>query len=471
MFENDEIEGPGVGSGVELGELQKALSAGYGQGVSDAGSGIGALRVESLEASLKVLTFGTQHMLCWKKIPKDPAFSTVEEYAQLTSVGDENNSGFAPEGTAPEEDDSVYARKASLVKFLGTTRKVTHPATLVRQLGSPAVERESKNGILKVMRDAEFGLFWGNSDLCYNPTVVEGVEWDGLNKLIDADNDIDLGNRNMEEGDVGDLAERIYSSYGFMNELFCSPKVLQTTGKISLPKERIVLPTASGGIQLGIDIGTFKTQYGVINPNADIFLSTGRSPKKTAPASATSAKAPTAPASIADAVMTGTTLGKWRSSQYGAAIKLKATACNRFGESAPTAASDGTTVTSSDPLKHIPITITNAASVVTVPEYFNIYATEPGGSVYYLVAQVAASSQANDGTTLYDYTGYIMPNTSMAFGLDMTRDVLAFKQLAPIMKMDLAVVEPAYRFMILLYGVLQLFAPKKAGRIVNIKDN
>ena len=39
------------------------------------------------------------------------------------------------------------------------------------------------------------------------------------------------------------------------------------------------------------------------------------------------------------------------------------------------------------------------------------------------------------------------------------------------MKMDLALLGPAYRWMILLYGVPQMYAPKKWMKFINIKSN
>jgi hypothetical protein len=60
--------------------LAKALEAGYAITNQTGGS---ALRVESLEGSLKVLTHTAHHIKFWKKIPKSPAYSTVEEYNQL----------------------------------------------------------------------------------------------------------------------------------------------------------------------------------------------------------------------------------------------------------------------------------------------------------------------------------------------------------------------------------------------------
>ena len=62
-----------------------------------------------------------------------------------------------------------------------------------------------------------------------------------------------------------------------------------------------------------------------------------------------------------------------------------------------------------------------------------------------------------------------MANTYTAFMGELTPEVIAFKQLAPIMKMDLAILGPSYRWMVLLYGVPQLYAPGKWMKFKNIK--
>ena len=80
----------------------------------------------------------------------------------------------------------------------------------------------------------------------------------------------------------------------------------------------------------------------------------------------------------------------------------------------------------------------------------------------------AQSINASGVTTVVD-KNYTMPNTYTAFMGEFTPEVIAFKQLAPIMKMDLALLGPAYRWMILLYGVPQLYAPKKWMKFINIK--
>ena len=48
------------------------------------------------------------------------------------------------------------------------------------------------------------------------------------------------------------------------------------------------------------------------------------------------------------------------------------------------------------------------------------------------------------------------------------RQRMLFKQLAPIMKMDLALLSPAKRWMVLMYGTPILKAPRKLLRFVNV---
>lgn len=455
----------GLGSAEEVAELAKALAAGDTITLPGATGGQ-ALQVQSLEGSLKVLTFTQSHAKMWQKIPKFPAYSTVEEYSEQTSHGTEGNS-FLPPGITPEEDDGVYARRASYVKYLGTTRKVQHPMTLVRTIGGDVLARENASGITKIIRDVDEALFWGNSALGYNITTT-GIEFDGLNKLIDADNIVDCAGLDLTEGKIEDCAEVVAVGYGIPTDLFLSTKAALAFTKTMLPKGRAIYPNAGGNaLVAGAVINQVTTTHGVVDLNPSLFLNTGRSPRKTPPASATSVKAPTAPASIVGGAMTGST-GKFRAVQQGD-LKFKVTACNRFGESAPTAISAAVTVGAGDLAKYIPLTITNAASVVTPPEWFNIYCTEADGSVVYLVAQVAASSVANDGTTVYNYVGLIMANTSIGFMGQMADNVIQWKQLAPLMKMDLAITGPNISWMILLYGMLQLYAPKQWARIINIK--
>jgi len=189
------LNGFGTAPARDVQELQKALEAGY-QVVNQTGGS--ALRVESLEASLKVVTYTNHHIKMWKKIPKSPAYSTVEEYNQLIDYGP-TSQAFTQEGELPPSTDTNYARRTQLVKFMGTTREVTHPATLVHPAHGDIIALENQNGILWLLERVERALFTADSSLSFDG---EAEQWDGLDALIDATSFIDLEGQPLQEADV-----------------------------------------------------------------------------------------------------------------------------------------------------------------------------------------------------------------------------------------------------------------------------
>ena len=458
-------QGFGTASAADVAELNKALTTGaYGQASGVAAQTNGAaLQVESLENSLKVLTYSDKHVKFWKKIAKTPAYSTVEEYNQLLSYGN-NSGGFIPEGVLPETDDSTYRRQASFVKFLGTTREVTHPMTLVRSAHGDVIARENQNGILWLMKQLEHALFWGNSKLA--APGKEGVQFDGLSHMIDQENTYDCKGQDLKDTDINYGAQMILENYGTPTDLFLPFEVLANFSNEFFPKERVIMPTQGAGYQAGLVVNKFQTHGGAVDFQPDLFL------QKTKPLSNTGTggtKAPTAPSAVTVEIA-GDVPGDFTKSGAGV-YSYSVTACNRFGESAPTACTADVTLEAGDLSKGIKITITNSASMVVEPEYFRIYRTEAGGTQKYCIMEVPAASVAASGTTVAHDLNSVMPNTYTAFMGEFTPEVIAFKQLAPIMKMDLALLGPAYRWMILLYGVPQMYAPKKWMKFINIKSN
>lgn len=462
--------GFGVGSEAHVAELSKALEAGYQVGAGKTGGS--ALRVESLEASLKVLTYTSSHVKFWKKMPKSPAYSTVEEYNQLTDYGGDA-SPFVQEGELPQATDSSYVRRMQMVKFLGTTREVTHQATLIHPAHGDLIAMENQNGILWLLQQVERSMFAGDSSLSFDG---ESEQWDGLDALIDASNVIDLEGGTLQEADIEEAANMIIENYGFPTDMFLGTRTMSDLVKTFYPRERIQMPAPSNG-QIGNTIQTMATQAGVIEFNPDVFIR--RTP--TPPSAATSASAPATPASIAAGAAAGTTgdhnKGGVAGTQYYSYV---VTACNRFGESAPTAflgAAVAMSQANKDAGTYLPLTTTNPAVIGAFPpEYFKIYRTAASAtnavvsslSEYALIAQVPASSQAASGTTVFNDVNLVLPLTSSAYLGELTPSVLTFRQLMPLMKMDLAVLSPAYRWMILLYGTPILFAPKKWMRFINI---
>lgn len=471
MRQYEGLNGFGTAPASDVQELSKALEAGYQVTNQTGGS---ALRVESLEASLKVVTWTNNHIKMWKKIPKSPAYSTVEEYNQLTSYGSQHGA-FTMEGELPSATDTSYARRTQLVKYAGTQREVTHPATLIHPAHGDIIALENQNGILWLLERIESSLFTGDSSLAFDG---ESEQWDGLDALIDATSFSDLQGQPPQEADIEEAANTIIENYGYPTDLFLNTRTLSDLVKTMYPRERVQMPAPVNG-QIGQAINTMATQAGVIEFNPDIFIRKLPSP----PAAATHANAPAQPQAVTTA-LSGTDGDFNKGAAAGTnEYAYVVTAANRFGESAPSpymGANQAINQTQKDNGNHVDLTLTNAATIGAFPpEYFRVYRTQPlasGAAVpsdvssYSLIMQVPAASQAAAGTTTPDDVNFLLPFTSIGYLGELTPNVLTFRQLAPMMRLDLAVLAPAYRWMILLYGTPILFAPRKWLRMINIGE-
>jgi hypothetical protein len=471
-FQAQGLSGFGTGDQADVGELVKALTAGYQVGAGRTGGS--ALRVESLEASLKVLTYTASHIKFWKKIPKSVAYNTVEEYTQLTQYGT-GGFPFVQEGELGQEQSSSYVRKQALVKFMCTTRSISHVATVINPAHGDLIALENQNGIMWLLEQIETFLFTGNSALAFSG---QSEQFDGLDAMIDPTMVVDMRGSAIGETDLEEATNQIIENYGFPTDLFLNTRAQSDLVKQFYPRQRFNMPAPVNG-SIGMSVGSVMTQAGPIELNPEVFIRRAPSPV----ASATAASAPATPTSVVAGALTGNTGDFTKGDPATSAttyVNYVVTACNRFGESAPTAV-QGAAVAVSAVNKangaYIPLTITNSAAVgANPPEYFRIYrsSAQTANAVpstmdkYSLIAQVPAASQANSGTTGYNDLNLYLPFTSTAYLGELRESVLTFRQLLPMMKMDLAVLAPSFRWMILLYGTPILQAPKKWLRFINV---
>lgn len=460
-------------------ELKKALEAGSVAGGStiDSTTSSGApLKVESLEKNLKVLTFSESDIKMWKRIPKSPAFNTVEEYLQLDSYGADRG-GFNNEGELPEEEDSTYIRKAELVKFLGVTKSVTHPMTLVKNYIGNAVQREVTNGIQWILRKADKGLFRADAN-------IVSQEWNGLytqhrvngsyatldayqlnNSLV-----IDMRGSRLSEASIEDAALEIIRNFGHANVLIGPPSVLSNFVKNFHDKKLINpnTPMVSNGL-MGQAVNRFASQFGEIELDYDIFAA--KAAPKLLGAIASSNKAPGAP--VAGTVLTpANVLGQFVAADAGDYIYAVA-AKNRYGESPLTQLGGGAvTVAAGDSVSLAFSAGTGSFSASGYVIYRSkVDDTAASSNLYPLfelsVAELAAGYDGGGAGIAFDNNRWL-PDTEEAMLLQSDTQVYEFKQLAPLMKMPLAQLSPAQRFMVLLYGTPILYQPKKMVRFINV---
>jgi len=347
------------------------------------------------------------------------------------------------------------------------------PATLVHPAHGDVIALENQNGILWLLERVENSLFTADSTLAFDG---EAEQWDGLDALIDATSFVDLEGQPLQEADVEEASNLIVEAYGYPTDLFMGTRELSDLTKTMYPRERVNLPAPVNGT-IGQAINAMSTQAGTIEFNPDVFIRRLPSP----PAAASHGNAPVTPASIVGA-LNASAQGDFNKGVQAGPVEFAyaVTACNRFGESTAviSVANVAMPQANKDAGDHIDLTITNAAAIGAFPpEYFRVYRSIPlatGAPVptlnteFSLIMQVPAAFQGAGLLTVPADVNFLLPFTSIAYMGELTPQVITFRQLAPLMRLDLAVLAPAYRWMILLYGIPILFAPRKWLRMINI---
>ncbi len=484
--DNKVFAGEANTSAEALQDLAKALEAGSitGQGTLNSSTASGApLKMESLDGTLKTLTYTENEIVLWRKIPKTPAYNTVEEFNQLESYG-EDRGGFNLEGELPDEEDSTYVRRAQLVKFLGVTKSVTHVMTLTRTMVGNVIAREAKNGTLFILRKLNRALHSGNSRIIpseFNGMYAQHERPDGVTFLegslaayFDSESVVDLRGGVLAEETIEDAQEAIIENFGLGTDIFAAPKVFSDFTKSFYGQKRFIVN--SDAIAAGV-VGqrtvAHDTEFGRVAFTHDIFMN-----KKKAITAATPATGSKAPATIVPdvgtpiAAVADSPASKWDAAVAGDYL-YAVTAVNRHGESAPAVLDAAATTVAVDDS----VDLTFAAGVGgEAATGFIIYRGEKdvsGASTkFFRVFEVSTA----DLTAGFDGGGagdirdrnHLLPNTNECFLIQNDAEIWTFRQLAPLMKMDLAITSPAYRFMVLLYGTPILFAPRKMTRIINI---
>lgn len=328
---------------------------------------------------------------------------------------------------------------------------------MVRSAHGDIVALEARNGTLWLMRAVEQGLFTGSSR-------NNSLEFDGFQKqMIDNGNIIDAQGMPLSEALLENTCAVTAQNFGMVSDCFLSLQAIANIAKTFFPRERAMLPAPVKGV-VGVPITHFSSQNGIFNFNPDVFIREGQGSLATAN---TGAPATTALA-IASADAAGTTYHL-----LAVAYDWKVSAVNSNGESLAVGGSIAQTATLGSRVA-LTITISTATPTTDQPaaSAYKIYRKTATGNYLYLKTVVPADDSGytvgNPTFTVYDDGTYI-EGTSPAYFFDMNpMQVMSFKQLAPIMKLPLATISAAIRFMVLLYGVPILYAPKKGAIVINV---
>lgn len=480
--------GAGAGSAMSaanVDELIKAISATQQSGRTLDGtltSGA-ALKYESLEATLKNITFNNTHFTFYNNVIKKPARSTVEEYNQLVSYG-RSGKYSVNEGELPESVDTQYRRLSELIKYKGIVGQVTDVILQTNnQIDVMAQEVQSK--MILLLQSVENEMHFGDSN-------IDSLQFDGvfkLHKKANSDTNAEYFNSPFvydARGSVltDDIHNAVVSNvvnrgYGLVTDIFAPPKVFTDYVDQKYDTRRIVSGAEVQEGKFGQRVTSFVSQFGELMPRTTIFGR--RSVERYTAGTTAAAQATKAPAAITpDGVSPLAAVADASATKFGTAYAgdyyVAVAAVNQYGEGPLTALSASAVTVAATESIDMKFSITDNAYPATG---FVIYrsekdpATALANTPLYPVfsistTELAAGYDGADAGLARD-RNYDIPNTENAF-LYETRnpEIIAIKELDKMKKLDLAITNPTYRFAILYYLTMIMYAPQKVGCIKNI---
>jgi hypothetical protein len=444
------VQAPG-----DIADLHKALSA--GSAVNDPGvaAGVGfPLRTESLEATLKNLTYEMDEIKLFKSIAKVPASNTVEEFNRLIAYGEGGarsfNQGFFSEGGLPEEQDSTYERVTVLIKYLGVSGRVTHVANTIRAAHGNVIALETMNKTMELLRNLENALFFGDSSL-----IPE--QWDGIFKLVEdgaPDNVIDLRGGPLTEEALNDFLLIIRENFGMATDCYFGTGPFADLAKQVYDRQRFAYAPAPG--VLGATVTAFQGQHGRVNLHDHVFITPGALARAGGlgkadrrPLAATISVAPAAAANPA--------------SQFAAADAgtyfYQVVAGNKFGLSTPLN-SASVAVAAGD---QVTFTVVDGGQDTT---FYEIYRTDPGAAV--ATSRLVTRVPRTAGAQVITDQNADLPGTTKGFCLMQNQRSFSWSQLLPMTRIPLAAIDTSIRWAQVIYGAIKMYTPTKNLVIKNI---
>jgi hypothetical protein len=471
-------------------DIIKAIIAGSqtGRDLTDQLSSGPSLKPESLDPVVKVLENKENHIVLWKMMPKKSVYNTVHEYNQLTSYGADVGV-FMNEGESPEQTDSVYKRKAALVKYAGLQGELTQQAMLVRQAdGKDPYTREVENKTLKLLTQLDGALSSANTTMVpqqfdglikqHYTGVLDIYGTTGLDLYMNDVTNIDVRGKALKDSNVEDAAQAVVNDrFGDATTIISNPVVFNDYVKRFHESKRVMVnqpAAATEGATMGQKVNNIMTQFGKIDVVNDIFWD--RKTPKLYNAAATSSKAPATPVAADNSslvIVSADTSTKF--TDAAGSYFYGVTAKNQYGESAMKLCN--TTIKAIAATESLDITFTAGSGTYAATSY-TIWRTIKNTAVYstakfYPVIEVDAATWTASG---YDGASAgvvrdrcrVIANTHVAFVLDPSVDMWEYIQLAATMKIDFAITTLARRFAVVNYGTPVLYMPGKISVIHNI---
>jgi hypothetical protein len=453
-IQNSSIQGFGTMDAAKVDALQKALSISqnYGTTAPNALTQGGALSVEDLDRTLKLVTSGLEHLKVWKDLIKEKVTQPVAEYNVQNSYG-QSVSPFFSMGNKPQQTDAQYAREIVQVKYLGTQGSVMHDLTLIQAAHGPVIAREVKNKTVELLTRNERSLM--DADSAINPLEYDGIEKQIVSKAalsafqatefagydtVGISNGVVIDVRAPFTADVAEeMALSNVNNFGMAMDCYLGTDVHSKFSREYYSVQR-TLPGATliSGNRVKEHDGSLNFRY-----KPSLFQRPRVSPL---PVAISASAAPTVgtPTEASDSA-----------SQFAAAdagnYSYQISLVYADGETLPSAPASATVAQGQS--------VSATISFSGAPLYANVFRSDKGAiAAPQFIGRIAVA--ASGSSNVIDRNAQL-PGAGKAYLLMHDADTLTWKQLGSMIKYDLAVTTTSYQWLQLMYGTPLISAARK----------
>lgn len=445
-------------------------------------TGLGAVRLESLEGQLRAIVEREETFKLFRALKRQPVTSAVHEFAVQTSIGGQPAGAFNSELGTIASEVGEYERRIVFVKYLMTQAAISHVAAVQKGIVNLKAQ-ENANALLRLGRAANWASYHGDSSVA--PMQFDGLEatlrsFRGGEHVFDFQTQFsdlpDFSQEANRQNYVRALVDAIYQgfakviglgNFGRLTHAHLDPLAQVSLDRYLDPAYRVVLDNNPMALNYGAAVTGIRTSFGNIYTEQDIWIEGNEAMPNYARYGKVPDTAPGAPSVTAAANVGPVSGSRWTTAKAGTYFYVVTAIDERGVESMPSTPVSATVAAGGS------ITLTITPNADRKQTGYAIYRSKrnPGAAPdlkdFRLVKRIPANSDRTQPTTFVDLDQDV-PGSSKIFLLRREPEALQWVQLLPATQFPLYPTNAAIiPWAVLLYGALMVAIPNHHYLIKN----
>lgn len=419
-----------------------------------------ALRYEFLDDQIAMLTWTEGDLTFYKDIAKVTSQSTVAEYDVFKRHGQVGPTRFVSEiGVSPVSDPNIE-RKTVPMKFISDTKQVSLAATIVNNVQAPE-QLLLEDAIANVAKTIEWASFYGDASLTHRGGTDQGLEFDGLEKLIAESNVLDVRGEVLTQEILNQGATLVSKGYGTPTDAYMPIGVQSEFINRYLEKQVQLTQDNSDNVNLGFRVQGFYSSRGHIKLHGSTVMELDNILDESVRAMPNAPRKPEVEGTIVDPEVAG----RFNEEDVENGLEYAVTVSS---EELVGLAGKSEVIALTDETKGVELTIQVDGYYGATPEHVSIYRKSHATGQFYLIKRLPMNMADGAQVIKFVDTNETIPGTADVFLGEMSPQVINLFELFPMTRLDLARISASKTFTVLWYGALALKAPKKWVHIKNV---